>query len=236
MKYWAEKRPRYGHPRLHELLKRDGHKVNHKRTERLYYNVLKLGLKRKAKRKRYRCETRTPIEAPSAPNEVWSMDFISDQLSDGRRIRGLNIVDVFDRYNEGIDLDTSLSGVRVVERLKMICDESGVPKMITVDNGPEFICMALDKWAYENGVKLKFSRPGKPTDNPFIESFNGKCRDEFLNMHWFKSLSHARDEAAKWRMEYNEERPHSSLGMLTPSEFRGKYHKVTTMVNWEVER
>lgn len=229
MKYWAEKRPRYGHPRIHEMIKRDGIKVNHKKTERLYYNVLDLGMRRKMKRKRYRCETRVPIEMPESPNLVWSMDFVSDQLACGKRIRGLTIIDVFSRFNHAVELDRSLSGMRVVQCLEKICTFEGYPKVITVDNGPEFICMALDRWAYQNGVKLKFSRPGKPTDNPYIESFNGRLRDEFLNTHWFVSLDHARKEAREWRREYNEERPHSSLGQLTPTEFLGKYYKTDAL-------
>lgn len=224
MNYWAEKRPRYGHPRIHEMIKRDGIHVNHKKTERLYYKTLKLALRRKTKKKRYRCETRTPLETPRTPHDLWSMDFVSDQLGCGKRIRGLTIVDVFSRMNHALEIDKSLSGARVVQTLEMVCAFEGYPSIISVDNGPEFVCMALDKWAYKNNVKLKFSRPGKPTDNPYIESFNGKLRDEFLNMHWFLSLEHARREAQEWRREYNEERPHSSLNQLTPKEFLEKYY------------
>ena len=223
MKYWAEKRARYGHPRIHEMIRREGFRVNHKKTERLYYTVLDLGMRRRKRRKRYRSETRIPIEHPLKPNQVWSMDFVSDQLSSGKRIRGLTVIDIFGRYNHAIELDTSLSGKLVVAILEKICSFVGYPEIITVDNGPEFICMALDRWAYSHGVRLKFSRPGKPTDNPFIESFNGKLRDEFLNSHWFIDLDHARLEAAKWQKEYNEDRPHSSLGMLTPEEFVNQY-------------
>ena len=225
MKYWAEKRPRYGHPRIHEMVRRDGFEVNHKKTERIYYKVLNLTIRTKKKRKRYRCEMRSPIEMPKAPNEVWSMDFVSDQIACGRRIRGLAIVDIFGRYNHAIELDTNLSGGRVVQVLDRICWGHGHPKVISVDNGPEFICMALDRWAYKHGVKLKFYRPGKPTDNPFIESFNGRLRDEFLNAHWFMSLDHVRAEGEKWRKEYNEERPHSSLGMKTPKEWLEEFYK-----------
>jgi putative transposase len=225
MKHWAEKKPRYGHPRIHEMIRRDGFKVNHKKTERIYYNLLDLGMRRKKRRKRYRSETRVPIENPIRPNQVWSMDFVSDQLSCGKRIRGLTVLDVFGRYNHGIELYHSLSGKLVVGILEKICSFAGYPEIITVDNGPEFICIAMDRWAYSHGVKLKFSRPGKPTDNPYIESFNGKLRDEFLNSHWFTSLEHARSEAAVWQKEYNEERPHSSLGMFTPEEYLNKYYR-----------
>jgi len=225
IKYWAEKRPRYGHPRIHEKVLRDGFKVNHKKTERLYYKILKLSLKRKGKKKRYKMETRVPVNFPTKPNEVWSMDFVSDQLSFGRRIRGLAVLDIFSKINHAIDFDFSLSGFKVVQILERVCSFEGVPKAITVDNGPEFICMALDRWAYEKGVMLKFSRPGKPTDNPFIESFNGKLRDEFLNRHWFKSIEDVRAKAIEWQEEYNTDRPHRSLGMKTPIEFLKNWEK-----------
>ena len=220
----ADAKPRYGMPRIHELLRRSGERINHKRTERLYYGVLKLGLRRKKPRRHYRCETRSPLAAATGANEIWSMDFVSDQLADGRRVRGLTVIDVYHRQNLALEFDTSLTGVRVVQTLDRISAMHGTPKAITVDNGPEFICMALDRWAYANGVKLKFSRPGKPTDNPFIESFNGKMRDEFLNVHWFTGINDLRTKAAAWQKEYNQERPHSSLGMMTPAEFaaRGK--------------
>lgn len=226
MKYWAEQRPRYGHPRIHEKLKRDGFEVNHKKTERLYYNVLKLSLRRKVKkRKRYRTEIRTPIEMPTTMNKVWSMDFVSDQIASGRRVRGLTVVDVFSKINQVLEFEYNLSGIKVRQILENVCSVEGYPEIITVDNGPEFICMALDRWAYEKEVKLKFSRPGKPTDNPFIESFNGKVRDEFLNMHWFENLWDLREKAIIWQEEYNFDRPHSALGMKTPMEFISEHTK-----------
>lgn len=225
MTYCSEKRPRYGHPRIHEMILRDGFKVNHKRTERLYYQELKLGLKGKKKKRRYRSEARVSIPFPSAPNKVWSMDFVSDQLSFGKRVRGLTVVDVFSKRNQALDFDFSLTGFKVVQILERVCDFEGAPEFITVDNGPEFICMALDKWAFSRNIKLHFSRPGKPTDNAFIESFNGKLRDEFLNMQWFLSLEDLRMKAQDWRDEYNNERPHSSLKMKTPKEFLESYDK-----------
>lgn len=177
MTYWSEKRPRYGHPRIHEMVRRDGFKVNHKRTERLYYRELNLALKGKKKKRRYRSEARTSIPFPVAPNKVWSMDFVSDQLSFGRRVRGLTVVDVFSKRNQALDFDFSMTGFRVVQILERVCEFEGIPEFITVDNGPEFICMALDKWAFAKGIKLHFSRPGKPTDNAYIESFNRKLRE-----------------------------------------------------------
>lgn len=225
MVYWSEKRPRYGHPRIHEMVRRDGFKVNHKRTERIYYRELNLGLKGKKKKRRYRSETRVPIPFPLGPNKVWSMDFMSDQLSYGKRVRGLTVIDVFSKINHALQFDFSLTGFKVIQILERVCEFEGVPDFITVDNGPEFICLALDKWAYQKGIKLHFSRPGKPTDNAFIESFNGKVRDEFLNMHWFSSLEDLQGKAWGWRDEYNFERPHSSLGMKTPKEFLESYDK-----------
>lgn len=225
MIHWSEKRPRYGHPRIHEMVLRDGFKVNHKRTERLYFKELNLALKGKKKKRRYRSESRVPIPFPAAPNKVWSMDFVSDQLSFGRRVRGLTVVDVFSKRNQALDFDFSMTGFKVVQILERVCEFEGVPEFITVDNGPEFICMALDKWAFSKGIKLHFSRPGKPTDNAYIESFNGKLRDEFLNMNWFLSLKDLQDKAQDWRDEYNNERPHSSLKMKTPKEFLESYDK-----------
>lgn len=219
--YWAEKRPRYGSPRIHEMVKRDGFLVNHKRTERLY-DLLGLALKRKKKKRRYKAELRVPLNSPCRKSEVWSMDFISDSLASGKKMRGLNIIDMFTRECVAIEIGQNLTGFIVVQVLERVTMMEGKPAVITVDNGPEFICMALDKWAYANGVKLQFSRPGKPTDNCYIESFNGKFRDECLEANWFLDIDHAKRIAEQWRHEYNEERPHSSLDQLTPREFAAK--------------
>jgi putative transposase len=220
--YWAEKRPRYGSPRIHQMLvRRDGFKINHKRTERLYSD-LKLSLRRSKRKKRYRSEVRVKPNRATSVSEVWAMDFVSDRLRDGRRVKGLTVVDTFSKENHVLEFDTSLTGERVVRLLDFATMMEGVPKAIQVDNGPEFICMALDKWAYSKGVSLYFSRPGKPTDNAYIESFNGKLRDEFLNMHWFASMLELKTKAQQWQAYYNEERMHGSLGWLTPMEFRKK--------------
>ena len=152
-------------------------------------------------------------------NECWSMDFVSDTIADGRKYRALTIVDNFSRECLGIKADQSITGRHVVELLERISFQRGAPRTIRVDNGPEFISKALDQWAYENEVTLDFSRPGKPTDNAFIESFNGSFRDECLNASWFQSLTDARTKIEAWRREYNEFRPHSSLGDLTPRDF-----------------
>jgi putative transposase len=156
---------------------------------------------------------------PVAINEVWSIDFMSDSLWDGRKFRLLNIVDDYNRQVLAMEADLSLPALRVVRVLEYLKEFRGLPQMIRVDNGPEFISKALDLWACANGVTLDFSRPGKPTDNAFIESFNGRLRDECLNANWFLSLDDARSKIEAWRRDYNEVRPHTSLGWMTPAEF-----------------
>jgi putative transposase len=162
---------------------------------------------RKRKRKRIARADRRPIETPIQVNERWSMDFMSDVLSNGRRFRTLNIVDDHSRECPAIEVDTSLPGVRVVRVLDRLAEIRGLPRAIVVDNGPELISKALDEWAYRNGVRLAFIEPGKPVQNAFVESFNGKFRDECLNEHWFTSLHDARRTIEKWRIDYNSNRP-----------------------------
>ena len=152
-------------------------------------------------------------------NQGWSMDFMSDELYDGRRIRLLTLVDNFTRESLAIEVSDHLGGHRVAEVLMRLGEERNLPKTIRVDNGPEFISKVLDQWAYLNGVALDFSRPGKPTDNAFIEAFNGRLRQECLNESWFLSLEDAREKVEVWRQEYNSQRPHGALGNLTPVEF-----------------
>ena len=158
------------------------------------------------------------VEA-NGPNEGWSMDFMTDELFSGQRIRLLTLVDNFTRESLAIEVDTHLGGHRVVEVLQYVSLERDLPKIIRVDNGPEFISKILDQWSYLNGVELDFSRPGKPTDNAFIEAFNGRLREELLNESWFLSLEDAREKVEAWRVEYNRHRPHSALGNLSPEEF-----------------
>jgi len=153
------------------------------------------------------------------PNQQWSMDFVSDALFDGRRIRALTLVDNFTREALAIVVDGSIRGDHVVETVERVALQRGRPQLIRVDHGPEFVSKVLDRWAYENAVTLDFSRPGKPTDNGFIESFNGRLRDECLDTHWFLSLEDARSKIEAWRRDYNASRPHSALGQLTPLEF-----------------
>jgi putative transposase len=191
--------------------------INHKRVYRVY---TKLGLAvRRKTRKRVAQANRRPRIVPAHANEQWSMDFMSDVLSSGRRLRTLNIVDDATRECLAIEVDTSLSGGRVARVLTEIGQGRPFPKRIVVDNGPEFTSKALDQWAYRNSVELAFIRPGKPVENCFIESFNGKFRDECLNLHWFTSLDDAKRKIDEWRFDYNFYRPHSSLGGKPPAEF-----------------
>jgi len=194
-------------------------KVNHKRVYRLYRDE-GLSVRRRG-RKRVAREARLPLPAPIGPNELWSLDFVSDALAWGRRIRLLCIIDAFTRESLAIEVDTSLPGQRVARVLDRLITERGqAPAEIVLDNGPELTSRALDQWAYECGVRLRFIEPGKPIQNAFIESFNGRLRDECLNEHWFLTLADARRLIEDWRMDYNRSRPHSSLGNLTPLEFR----------------
>ena len=213
----AEQRKRFGSPRLHILLKREGLVVNHKRTERIYREE-GLALRRKRRRKG---ATGVRVVIPSAqrPNEHWSMDFVSDSIVTGRRFRALTVVDNYSRECPVIEVDTSLGGARVVNVLERLSDTRGLPEVITVDNGPEFVGRALDEWAYRRGVKLNFIRPGKPIENAFAESFNGRLRDECLNTNWFINLKEAREIIENWREDYNQVRPHNSLNNLTPAEY-----------------
>ena len=212
----AEKR-RYGYRRLHILLRREGHQINRKRTYRLYREAGLAVLRRK--RKRYEIGDRRPLPKPVAANVSWSRDFVSDGLADGRKIRCLNIVDDCTRECLVIEVDTSLTGRRVATVLERLADTRGLPDSITVDHGPEFEGAVLDAWAYANGVQLAFIRPGKPVENAYIESFNGRFRDECLNEHWFTSMAHARTVIETWRQEYNEEKPKKGLGGLTPTAY-----------------
>jgi len=155
-------------------------------------------------------------------NQCWTIDFVHDTLSNSRKFKNLNVVDEYTRECLTIETDTSIGGVRVVRVLEMLCDLRGKPEAIRLDNGPEFTSRAMDDWAHKNGVKLDFIAPGKPTQNAFIESFNGKFRNECLNENWFDTLGEAREVIEAWREEYNGFRPHSSLGDLTPLEFAAK--------------
>ena len=199
------------------MLRREGWRVNHKRIYRLYRDE-GLAVRRKH-RKKLAGRGRVISPAPTAANERWSMDFVVDTCSNGRNFRTLNIVDDFTRECLVIEVDTSLGGGRVARVLDRLAETRTLPRSIVIDNGPEFAGKALDAWAYRCGVKLHFIRPGKPVENAFIESFNGKLRDECLNENWFTNLQDAREKIEHWRSDYNEVRPHSSLGNLPPMEF-----------------
>jgi putative transposase len=211
----AATRVRYGYRRLHVLLRREGWRVNHKRIYRLYREE-GLGIRVK-RRKKLASAPRVVLPPPTRPLERWSLDFLSDSLADGRRFRVLTIVDNVSRVSPAIAVDNSLTGQRVVAILERLKQTVGKPERIAVDNGPEFFSKAVDAWAYQNGVQLEFSRPGKPTDNAFAESFNGHLRAECLDCHWFASLEEARQTIEAWRIDYNTERPHRALGQETPT-------------------
>ena len=219
----AESRRRFGAPRLHVLLRREGWIVNHKRTERLY-RAEGLALRRRRHRKRA-TGVRVTLPPPTRPNECWAMDFLHDRLTTTRPFRVLTMVDAYSREAPALVADTSLPGARVVEVLERLAASRDLPQRITVDNGPEFAGSALDAWAYRRGIQLYFIDPGKPTQNGYVESFNGHFRDECLNEHWFTTLEEARGLIEAWRQDYNTVRPHSSLGNLTPAEFVKSLHQ-----------
>lgn len=222
----AHTRVRYGYQRIHVLLRREGWVINHKKVHRIYCEE-GLNLRRKRPRRHVAGAHREERLMASTLNECWSMDFVSDNLFNGRRIRALTIVDNFSRECMAIHVGPTIRGeevVNVLEELRVL--DNRLPKSIRIDNGPEFISKILDKWAYQNNVTLDFSRPGKPTDNAFIESFNGSFRDECLNSHWFLSLEDAKRKIEEWRQDYNDFRPHSSLNNLTPNQFRQKISDV----------
>ena len=213
----AEQRRRFGCPRLHVMLKRESLVINHKRTERIYQEEgLSLRLK---KRKRKAAVIRVRLPQAEHAGQRWSMDFVADSTWAGRRFRALAIVDDYSRECPAIEVDSSLPGTKVVEVLEGLAEIRGLPEVITVDNGPEFAGKTLDEWAYRQGIKLNFIRPGKPVENAYVESFIGKLRDECLNENWFSSVREARDIIETWRRDYNEVRPHSSLDNLSPMEF-----------------
>ncbi len=213
----AGSRVRYGYRRLTLLLRREGWIVNAKRVYRLYRQE---GLQvRTPKRAKRAAQVRVPLSGASRPNQRWSMDFVSDRFADGRWFRILTIVDQYTRECLCVHAERSQTGKKVAEQLSRIVARRGSPESITSDNVSEFVGKAMEAWSHQNGVKLDFIRPGKPVENGFVESFNGRLRDECLNEHLFANLNEARQIIEEWRIDYNTNRPHSSLNGLTPIEF-----------------
>ena len=218
LKELAAIRVGYGYRRLHIMLKREGWEINHKRVYRLYHDE-GLGLRKRPPRRRVSSVKREIHPTATQQNEAWSMDFVADELFDGSRIRVLTLVDNHTRESLSLMPGQRIRGIDVVEALEAVARVKGFPKRIKVGNGPEFISKDLDRWAYWNKVGLDFSRPGTPSDNAFIESFNSRFRQECLNEHWFLTLEDAKTKIEAWRIQYNAVRPHSSLNNKTPNEF-----------------
>ena len=214
----AQVRVRYGYRKIRVLLNREGWQVGKKLVYRLYHEE-GLALRYQARRKRRVSVNRRERIRPTGPNQVWSMDFVADQLADGRRFRALTLLDVYTRESLAIEVGQKLKGIDVVRVLQRVRRDRGVPQTLFCDNGSEFTSQVMDLWAYHHGVQIDFSRPGKPTDNAHVESFNGTFRAECLNAHWFTTLAEAEGVIERWRREYNESRPHRALGERTPHEF-----------------
>jgi putative transposase len=222
----AEERRRFGYRRLHVMVRREGIEVNRKRVERLYREE-HLSLRGPRRRKR-RSALRIVQPTPVAPNERWSMDFVTDSFFNGRRFRVFTLVDDFTRESLALVPDVCLTGKRVAQALAQVVRERGVPQVIVSDNGPEFISRALEEWEFAEGIRHQFIRPGKPVENAYIESFNGRLRDEFLNENLFFSIDDARLKLEAWRIDYNTVRPHGRLGQRTPQAY-AKLHRETIL-------
>lgn len=213
----VDRYPRYGFGKLFTLLRRQGHRWNHKRVYRVYCG-LKLNLRRKGKR-RLPQRSPEPLSVPDSINQCWSVDFMSDALWCGRVFRTFNIVDDYNREALAIEIDLNLPAQRIIRTLDRVAAWRGYPAKIRLDNGPEFTSVKMAEWAEEHGVELEFIQPGKPTQNSYIERFNRTYREEVLDFYLFKKLSEVREVTERWLLEYNEERPHDSLGSLTPAEY-----------------
>lgn len=218
MREIANTRVRYGYRRIHVLLKREGWRLGRNQTYRIYAEE-QLQLRSRLPKRRKMTVLRRARFAPERPGQVWAMDFVSDALSNGAKFRLLTVVDVFSREALAIEVGARLRGENVVEVLNRLVARHGPPSFVFVDNGSEFTGRLMDMWAYHHQVRIDFSRPGKPTDNGHVETFNGSLRDECLNVHWFESLAEAKTIVEAWRRDYNELRPHSALMDLTPAEF-----------------
>jgi len=214
----------YGYRRLHILLQREGWIINHKRVYRIYSEE-GLALKRRKPKRHKALAARHIREKAKGIGDSWTMDFLSDQLVNGRRFRILTIIDIYSRECLALISGKSIKGSDVVNVLNNIVEERDPPKYIHCDNGSEFTSRAMDQWAWFKGVRLDFSRPGKPTDNAYIESFNGRVRQECLNLHWFTTMDEVETELNLWKLDYNMERPHSSLNNQSPHDFATQYRK-----------
>lgn len=221
IKELAKRHNRFGSPRLYILLKREGLVENHKRTERIYREE-GLSLPKK-KKKKSPFPRRVPMPPATRPNEIWSLDFLSDACVGGRKLRILTMIDNFSRIPPGILVNSSITGKRVTQFIDQVSVLHGYPENIRVDNGPEFTSGMFQSWASERNIQVEYTRPGKPTDNAFIESFNGKLRDECLNLQQFLNVKNASEIVEAWRLSYIQERPHSSLNKMTPYEFNKEY-------------
>jgi putative transposase len=217
----AEKHPFYGFRKMFNLIRREGYEWNHKKVYRVY-RTLKMNLHRKMKR-RLPTRIKTPLTVPTKPNEIWSMDFMSDSLQCGRRIRALNIMDDFNREALTVEVSTSIPAYAVVEQLNLLITERGKPQQIRVDNGPEFISNTFTNFCNEHNIEINYIQPGKPMQNGFIERFNRSYRTEILDAYLFKSLKEVDDMSQQWIVHYNQQRPHDSLNGLTPIEYKQKY-------------
>ena len=212
----ARSKPRFGYRRLHVLLRRNGEQVNHKRLHRVYREA---GLAIRRKKRKHCVREGKPLLVRTSANQEWALDFVHDAVECGRTIRVLSVVDAYTRECLGLEVDTSFASRRVTRVLEAIMAERGQPQAIRCDNGPELTSRHFLAWCVEREIELVHIQPGKPTQNGRVESFNGRLREECLNLSWFQNLFDARRKIAAWRKEYNEERPHSSLGYKTPKEF-----------------
>lgn len=225
----VEDNPGWGFPKIFKTLKRHGNHWNHKRVHRVYC-LLKLNKRRKGKR---RLPTRNPepLAVPMGMNQCWSIDFMSDTLRDGRRFRTFNVLEDFNREALAIEIDLSLPALRVIRVLDRVAEQRGYPEKLRCDNGPEFISVALAGWAEDHGVRLDFIKPGKPTQNSYVERFNRTYRNEILDLYLFSSLSEVRNLTGEWITKYNEHRPHDSLGDLSPLEYLVAQQEAETSSN-----
>jgi transposase InsO family protein len=213
----AQRHRRYGSPMIYLKLRQAGEFINHKRVERLY-GLEKLHIKRR-RRKKIPVADRQPLVRPGGPNEIWSMDFVFDRIASGRAIKNLVIVDDATHESVAIVAEHTIGGDHLTRILDKICSQRGKPSMIRTDNGPEFTGKSMLTWAHRQGISLRLIEPGKPNQNAYVESLNGRFRDECLNEHWFTSIEHARLVIENWRREYNDERPKKSLGGITPTQY-----------------